>query len=467
MEWAPLTSLSHSQDSAHLTCGNRSNRFVSTPHHGASVLQGLPPNFQGCPAAGKAHVGSVQGCARLTGPRLAISRTRPGSSTTALTATYPFPPGLLIQGGHPGSLPLVPPAVQRQDPGEQHVRLGALLLARLGRPPPGPGSRPSQRPLRQVQAHRAKGHDEERHQDQPLDLTEPRAQAGHGDGAYPARLAPTSQGSPGGARSPRQRAQDISSRPSGGRGGARRAGSERLAARARARGPRRGGPGGEQEETPAGARRPPPGTAPPTPHTWRCGRGGGRSGLGVGAGPGAAARRVSSCARRPGVQPAAPQWPERLGPGAGRGRVLGGGAWASGAPAVSAPLKALRPGPLVGPTLLAARGSRPSTCARRGSPAMTSRGPRRRGVPTGRARRGFPQRWCAPGVATRQSGARDFPISQPDPRATVGLAGSASLCECACVCTPLCACACGSVISRITIHPPERRCLGFTYLESP
>lgn len=113
----------------------------------------------------------------------------------ALLGTHPSSLGLVVQGGHPGHLPLALPAIQCQYPGQERVRLPAPSLVRL-RPPPGRGSRPGQRPLRQVQAHRAQGRDEEGHQDEPLYLAEPRA---HADGAYPARapLLPRAAVAPG------------------------------------------------------------------------------------------------------------------------------------------------------------------------------------------------------------------------------------------------------------------------------
>ena len=167
----------------------RPNHSAFIPHRGSSGSTVFLTFKDALPLEAVKGSGEAPGTKSLKTPRDHRARPR---STAALTETHPLPFGLIVQGGHPGGLPLAPPAVQSQDPGEQRIRLWALAVARLRRLPPGAGSRPGQRPLRQVQAHRAQGHDEESHQDQPLDLIEPRAQAGHGDGAYPARLAPTS-----------------------------------------------------------------------------------------------------------------------------------------------------------------------------------------------------------------------------------------------------------------------------------
>lgn len=62
---------------------------------------------------------------------------------------------------------------------------------------------------------------------------------------------------------------------------------------------------GDQEEMPARARRPRPGTGPSTPHTWQEGRGEWRSRLSVWAVPRAAAGALPPARAAPGVLPAA------------------------------------------------------------------------------------------------------------------------------------------------------------------
>lgn len=415
---------------------------------------GSSPNFPGCPPRGKGG-----GCGELCAD---------GRRPATPSATHPFPSGLLVQGGHPGGLPLAPPAVQRQDPGEQRVRPRARVLARRRRPPRAPRSRPGQRPLRQVQAHRAQGHDEERHQDHPLDLTEPRVRAGHGDGAYPARLAPASPGSPGGTRTPRRRVQDISPRPAGGRGerggwdpGGWRSGP---GARGPGRGAGSGEPGGRAGR--AGGNAGPRaaatarGCAPDPAHLAAGDAAAGAPDSASGQVPRPRPGALPPACAAPRVPPAARQWPERLRPGAGkrggpgRGLARGGGGGVAGARDVPASLKAPRPGsPRAAPPPRLGAPARPRACDTGAFPRPPAAAPCPAGRPArpspalARARRGDATARGA-GLSREAAGFRGERGRAGLPRARAWacgeeVRGSPSACSSA------------------------RQCLALTYLESP
>lgn len=220
--------------------------------------------------------------------------------------------------------------------------------------------------------------------------------------AHTRRASPNFPGQPGGTRSPRRRAQDISPRAAG-RGAWRGVAGWSGRRAERVRGPgrgvgsresggRAGRAGGNAGPHAAATTRdcaPNPahlamGTRRPAFPTRRLGR------------SRAAAQRASSCARRPRRPARCPAvaGEAAAGGGEGGGPALGGGARVAGARAVLAPLKAPRPGS--GWTPLRPRSGTPApprACNTSPFPRLPADpGPRQRGDPAGRARRGSLQR---------------------------------------------------------------------------
>lgn len=85
--------------------------------------------------------------------------------------TYPSFPGLLIQCSYPGLQPLAPPTIQRQNPGQQRIRLA--LLTRIPRfPSAAPQSTPNV--LEEINGKRDQSSDKQGHQPEPLRVSKPR-----------------------------------------------------------------------------------------------------------------------------------------------------------------------------------------------------------------------------------------------------------------------------------------------------
>lgn len=276
------------------------------------------------------------------------------------------------------------------------------------------------------------------------------------------------------AHSPRAASSGASARRrprlTGGRDGGAAGGSGQLAVRA----PGAERPGRrEREEKPAGARRPRPRTAPPTPRTWQIGRRPALPTPGVWAVPGPRPAALSSCARRPGRPARGPVAAGRLGPRGGEGAACGAGPGRGqgGACASLCLGRRARPRPRHPPARPLQRPGVRLRCRPRLRRGLRPGPPRARAA---RPLRGLPRGGgsaasSGPDLCTawRRESA-DFPIS-PTPRLrwAVWLDFHERLYTCVHVCAYVCACVWKGDFYSCSLPCRIWRNLVFTSLESP